>query len=192
MAYTALLVSEQRLKQWTNLDSNIRTEEITPFIISAQDVYIQTSLGTKFFERIQEGIIADDLTADEEALLKQYIAPTLMQYAVYLMLPSIKYKLVEKGLVSGTSEDSAGTSLDELKYLRQSHLDLAEFYDQRLREYLCDNPGMFAEYENPGVDGMNPEKSTPYFGGLVTNISNNVKGIENWCSRCHENNCDCK
>ena len=115
-----------------------------------------------------------------------------MQYAVYLMLPSIKYKLVEKGLVSGTSEDSAGTSLDELKYLRQSHLDLAEFYDQRLREYLCDNPGMFAEYENPGVDGMNPEKSTPYFGGLVTNISNNVKGIENWCSRCHENNCDCK
>ena len=40
MANTALLVSEQRLKQWTNLDSNVRVEDITPWIISAQDVCI--------------------------------------------------------------------------------------------------------------------------------------------------------
>ena len=50
MAYTALLVSEQRMKQWTSLDENVRVEDITPFIINAQDIYIQDALGTKFYE----------------------------------------------------------------------------------------------------------------------------------------------
>ena len=167
MAQTALLVSEQRLKQWTNLDSNVRVEDITPFIIQAQDIYIQDSLGTKFYNRIKDGIINANLTADEQTLLNDYIGPTLMQYALYLMMPGLKYKLVDKGVVSGSSEESTQTSLEELKYLRQSALDTAEFYNERLREYLLDNPGMFADYDAPGVDGMYPNKQTPYFSGLV-------------------------
>lgn len=167
MAQTALLVSEQRLKQWTNLDSNVRVEEITPFIIQAQDIYVQDSLGTKFFNRIKDGIINANLTADEQTLLNDYIGPMLMQYALYLMMPGLKYKLVDKGVVSGNSEESTQTTLEELKYLRQSALDTAEFYNERLREYLIDNPGMFADYDTPGVDGMYPNKQTPYFSGLV-------------------------
>jgi len=167
MAQTALLVSEQRLKQWTNLDANVKTEDITPFIIQAQDLYIQSVIGTTFFNRMKEGIINSDLTVDEKTLLTDYVGPTLMQYALYLMLPGLKYKLVDKGVVSGTSEDSAQTSLDELKFLRQSTLDTAEFYSKRLTEYLCDNPGVYPLYDNPGTDGMYPDKQNPYFGGLV-------------------------
>ena len=100
---TALLVSEQRLKQWTNLDSNVRVEEITPFIIQAQDIYIQDQLGTKFYNRIKNGVINDDLNADESLFLKDYIGPTLMQYALYLMMPGLKYKLTDKGVLSGSS-----------------------------------------------------------------------------------------
>lgn len=193
MANTALLVSEQRLKQWTNLDSNVRVEDITPWIISAQDVYMQTSLGTKFLDRIKAGIIANDLNADEQALLDDYIAPTLMQYSLYLMYPGIKYKIVEKGLVSGNAEDTDATTLEELKYLRQTTLDLAEFYDARLREYLCDVPvGTFPEYASQtSDDGMVAEKGTPYFGGLVTNI--NRYGKTNYECACNQTgSCSCK
>ena len=110
------------------------------------------------------------------------------------MMPGLKYKLVEKGVVSGNSEDTDATSLEELKYLRQSTLDLAEFYDARLREYLCDvSTGTFPLYDTPTPDdGMNPEKSTPYFGGLVTNIDNYGKRYPTWCSQCAENGCTCK
>lgn len=167
MANTALLVSEQRLKQWTNLDVNVRIEEITPFIIQAQDIYIQDQLGTKFYNRIKDGIIAGDLNADEQLFLTDYIGPTLMQYALYLMMPGLKYKLSDKGVLSGSSEETTQTSLDELKYLRQSTLDTAEFYATRLREYLMDNPGLFPEYDTPGTDGMYPNKQKPYFSGLV-------------------------
>jgi len=186
MAQTALLVSEQRLKQWTQLDDNVRVNEITPFILQAQDIYLQDSLGTKFYTRIKNGIIADDLTANEKLLLNDYIAPTLMQYALYLMLPSIKYKVANQGILNGTSEETSPTTLDELKYLRQSTLDTAEFYNKRLIEFFQDNPSMFPDYTSPGTDGMMPNKRNPYFSGLVVPRNNLTYYEEQYgeCSDC--------
>lgn len=166
---TAILISEQRVKQLTNLDDNVRLEEITPFIIQSMDLFLQDRIGTKFYERLKAGVIADDLNADEKSLLNDYIAPMLAHYSLYLMLPGLKYKLVEKGILSGQSEETGATSLDELKYLRQSTMDTAQFYDERLYERLCDLPsGTFPEYDQPGTDGMAPNESTAYFSGLVT------------------------
>ena len=172
MANTALLVSEQRLKQWTQLDDNVRMNEITPFIIQAQDIYMQATLGTKLYDRLKAGVIANDLTANEQRLLNDYIGPTLMQYSLYLMLPSIKYKIANQGILNGTTEETSPTTLDELQYIRQSTLDTAEFYNKRLIKFFFDNPSMFAEYTNPGTDGMSPDKSNPYFSGLVVPHSN--------------------
>lgn len=167
---TALLVSEQRMKQWTGLDENVRTQDIRVYLIQAQDVYAQDTLGTKFFNRLKDAIIADALTSDEETFLKDYVGPMLMQYALYLMMPNLKYKFVDKGIVNGTSEETQATTLEELKYLRENTLNMAQFYNERVIEYLRDNPGMFPDYETPGTDGMYPNKQTPYFSGLVTNI----------------------
>jgi hypothetical protein len=170
MADTVLLVSEQRMKQWTSLDNNIRIDVLTPSILNAQNVYTQQSLGTRFYNRLKEGVMNNNLTANENAFLKDYVGPALMQYALYLVLPNLKYKLVEKGIVSGTSEETAATTLDDMKYLRQNAMDLAQFYDERLREYLKDNPGMFPEYTNPGTDGMQPDRGEAYQNQLVTKI----------------------
>jgi len=165
-----LLVSEQRMKQWTSLDNNIRIDLLTPSIIQAQDIYIQDTLGTKFYKRLKAGVIANDLTTDESTFLKDYVGPCLIQYALYLLLPNLKYKMVEAGIVNGTSEETQATTLEEMQYLRESALDTAQFYNQRMLEYLIDNPGMFADYTNPGTDGMYPNKDTPYFSGLQTEI----------------------
>ena len=167
---TVLLVSEQRMKQWSSLDNNIRIDVLTPSILHAQDIYIQDTLGTAFYTRLKAGVVANDLTTNESTFLKDYVGPTLIQYALYLLLPSLKYKMVEKGILNGTSEETQPTTLDEMKYLREGAMDTAQFYNARMLEYLRDNPGMFALYTNPGVDGMYPNKQTPYFSGLQTNI----------------------
>jgi hypothetical protein len=183
MALTALLISEQRVKQYTNLDDNVRVTEITPFIIQSQDLYLQPRLGTKFFTRLKNGVINGDLNADEKELLNDYISPMLAHYSVYLMLPGLKYKLVDKGVVSGTSEETQPTTLQELEYLRQATLDTAEFYDQRLREYLRDvTSGTFPQYSQPGTDGMQPDYEPAYFSGLV---------IPNYTKLKYDKNCGC-
>ena len=133
---------------------------------------MQATLGTKLYDRLKAGVIANDLTANEQTLLNDYIGPTLMQYSLYLMLPSIKYKIANQGILNGTTEETSPTTLDELQYIRQSTLDTAEFYNKRLIKFFFDNPSMFAEYTNPGTDGMTPDKSNPYFSGLVVPHSN--------------------
>ena len=79
---TVLLVSEQRMKQWTSLDNNIRIDVLTPSILNAQNLYIQDTLGTKFFDRLKAGVLANDLTVTESDFLRDYVGPTLMQYAL--------------------------------------------------------------------------------------------------------------
>ena len=193
MSETVLLVSEQRLKQWTSLDNNTRDEEIAPSILDATNVYIQQTLGTPLLNHLKQGIIDETLNADEVVLLNDYIAPALMQYALYLILPNIKYKIVEKGILNGISEETGATTLDELKYLRQSTLDLAQFYDARLREFLCDaDPGVYPLYDNPTVrDGMLPDRKSPYSSGLVTNFRRYDQYPYNTdCENCSED-CNC-
>jgi hypothetical protein len=167
---TVLLVSEQRMKQWTSLDNNIRIDVLTPSIINAQEIYIQDTLGTKFFNRLKNGIVANDLTTNESTFLNDYVGPTLIQYSLYLLLPNLKYKFVEKGILNGSSEETQPTTLDELQYLRESALDTAQFYNNRMLEFLSDNPNMFTAYTDPGTNGMMPNKETPYFSGLQTQI----------------------
>ena len=167
---TVLLVSEQRMKQWTSLDNNIRIDVLTPSILQAQDIYIQDTLGTPFYNRLKEGVINNDLNADESAFLKDYVGPCLMQYSLYLILPHLKYKFVEKGILNGSSEDTDSTNLDELKYLRETALDTAQFYNERMLEFLKDYPNMFPIYRTWNQKGMKPNKETPYFSGLQTNI----------------------
>jgi len=169
-ANTVLLVSEQRMKEWTSLDNNIRIDVLTPSILNAQEIYIQDTLGTPFFNRLKEGVRLNDLTVDESDFLRDYVGPTLMQYALYLIMPNLKYKFVEKGIVSGASEETTGTTLEELKYLRETALDTAQFYDERMKENLKDFPNRFQIYKTWNTIGMAPNKQNTYFSGLQTNI----------------------
>lgn len=167
---TVLLVSEQRMKEWTSLDKNIRIDVLTPSILNAQEIYIQDSLGTKFFNRLKEGVYLNNLTVNEESFLRDYVGPTLMQYALYLLLPNLKYKMVEKGILNGTSEETQPTTLQELQFLRSATLDTAQFYDQRLKEFLRDHPNMFQEWLTWSGNGMPRNGRTSYFSGLQTDI----------------------
>lgn len=165
---TVLLVSEQRMKQWTSLDNNIRIDVLTPSILNAQETYTQDSLGTKFFNRLKDGVKANDLNANEEMFLRDYVGPALMQFALYLLLPHLKYKIVEKGILNGTSEETSPTTLQELQYLRETTLDTAQFYDKRLRQFLIQNPNMFNEWLTWENNGMPRNTDSPYFSGLQT------------------------
>jgi hypothetical protein len=75
--------------------------------------------------------------------------------------------LVQKGVVSPESESTQTASFEEMRFIQQNVKDTAEFYQQRLVEFFYDNPNLFPEYQDPGVDGMMPNKSTSYQTGLV-------------------------
>ena len=162
-----LFISESRLKSVTSVHENLEPDDLMPFVLQAQDTYIQELLGTKFYQSLKNSVTGATLTAAETTLLDDYISPTLAHYSVYLALPSLNYKIKNKSVLNPSSETSENTTLEELKYLRGTVKDTAEFYRERTREYLRDNQENFNDYINPGVDGMMPDKFNNYSSGIV-------------------------
>jgi len=166
MAYV-VLISENRLKELTAVHANMEPNELTPFVIQAQDIYIQELLGTKFYQNLKNRVFSGTTSDAEETLLNEYIAPTLANFSVYLALPSFNYKMTNKSLLNPSAEEAQNTDLSQLKYMREQVKNTAEFYRERSREYLIDNEELFPDYTNPGIDGMMPNKLNGYSSGIV-------------------------
>ncbi len=51
-------------------------------IKTVQEMQLLPVLGTALYERLQDGIDNDDLTADEETLLKDYIRDAMIHFTI--------------------------------------------------------------------------------------------------------------
>ncbi len=180
MSNYVIMISEARLKKLTSIHANVEPDELLPFVTQAQDLKLQDVLGTKFYKNLKDSIADDTLTTEEEELLNDYIAPFLAQYALYYALPSINYKVTNKAVLNPSSEESLNADLEQLKYLRQSVRDTAEFYESRLRDYLCDFSDYFPDYVNPGTTGMTPSLAKNSTSGIFTpnSVSRNPRGYD--------------
>lgn len=155
------------IKEYTTIQDNIDDDIIVPFILISQDTHLQQVLGTTFYDRLKQGVIDDDLNADERALILDYIQPMLAQWTFYEVMPHLNYKFTNKAVSKERSEYSDSSQLDEVKYLRNGIRDLAEFYTARLVRHLCDYSTNFPEYENPDSKENLKRSTRSYFSGVV-------------------------
>lgn len=169
-----LFISEAKLKSVTAIHENVEPDDLMPYVVQAQDIYVQDILGTKFYNNLKTAVSGSTLTAAETTLIDNYLSPMLANYALYLALPTLNYKMKNKAVLNPTSEESNSTTLDEIKYLRQAVQDTAQFYQQRTLDYLRDNPNSFPDYMNPGTDGMMPNHKNAYTHGIfIPKMGNN-------------------
>ena len=163
-----LFISEARLKALTAIHENVEPEDLMPYVVQAQDIYVQDILGTKFFNYLKTTISAGTaLSTAETTLVEDYISPAVANYSLYLAIPTLNYKFKNKSILNPSSEESLNTGFDEMKYLRENVLDTAQFYMTRTQEYMCDNSSEFPDYTQPGSDGMMPNPRSPYSSGIV-------------------------
>jgi len=162
-----LFISEARLKSLTAVHDNVEPDDLMPYVVQAQDIYLQDVLGTKFYQSLKTAVSASTLTAAETTLIEDYISPAIANYSLYLAIPTLNYKFKNKSILNPSSEESLNTGFDEMKYLRENVLDTAQFYMTRTQEYICDNSTEFPDYTQPGSDGMMPNPRSPYNSGIV-------------------------
>ena len=165
MSYT-LFISPARVKKLTGIYEVFYDEDIAPYVLQAQDIYVQEKLGTTFYQSLKTKVLSGTTSSYEQVLLNEYIAPMLAQFAVYLALPHIHYKIKNKSVLNGTSEDGTPATLGDIKYLKAQTLDTAQFYGERMREYLRANDEHFDEYRNWDEDYMAPNKFNTYSQGI--------------------------
>jgi hypothetical protein len=104
--------------------------------------------------------------------METYIQPALVQFSFTTLVPYLRLRFSNNSVVvMGATEQSSSATYDEMKPLMDTATDAAEFYRQRLIDYLRNNSSSFTEYSsNTGAD-LDPTVNN-YFAGI--NLENNV------------------
>ena len=177
-------------KNYSNyLDNNIDVDSIAAFILEAQDMETQQLLGYtlwQFYVTLLTPTTPGDPTTkpifltenyNYKYLLDVYLQRSVALHAIHLALPTIHYRITNKSIVTKNSQFSQPVSKTALIDLKNDILSKAQFYDQRVREWIYNNPSNYPEYwETTGVMRMFP-KSNVYFGGIYLPDVTNKKGL---------------
>jgi hypothetical protein len=169
-----LLVSENKIKAFTNINRNCDIDVIRAEIGIAQDIHLQTLLGTKMYDHLLNQVSATGNTfnANELTLVNEFISPYLIQTAYYEMIPHLHVRTMNRGLVVGDMESAHSVDMETMKYLRTIQKQRADFYMMRLQDYLIigKGQGQFPQYLNQNtMDGMLPDKSEKYNSPIYLN-----------------------
>lgn len=196
-----LLISEIKLKNFTNINKNVDMDVLKAEIQIAQDIDLQTILGTKFYNHLcsQVSATGNTFNAEETTLLTDYIQPFLIQQAYFQCIPQLMYRTMNRGIVEGTMENAASVDIETMKYLRTIQKQRADFYMTRLQDYLLIGRGQnqFPQYVTQStIDGMIPDRSQKYNNGIFLGHTSrkgysmdnlNKRGIGTYSELEHEN-----
>ena len=160
MSKNILFITEQTFKERTGASNNIDGKQLFPMIKVAGDIHIQPALGSRLYKRLQDGIVADNLTGAEITLINDYITDALIWYTMSMLPMVMGYQLFSKGFLQKTAEESNTPSRADLEMIEDKYKAMAEFYKTRLIKYLQENYVLYYEYFNvgSGLDVIFPEE----------------------------------
>jgi hypothetical protein len=172
MIYDVLMLSEQRLKDFTPINENVDVSELRFSIQMAQNIFVQESLGTNLFNHILDLIKTGDIelagNIAYKTLLNQFIQPMLTQYAFYLALDNFFVKFVNIGLQQYRSEQSNSIGQKEFAYMKENAKQQASFLDNLLRRHLVFNNSDYPQYTLTTNNGQLIPEFTGAFKSPIT------------------------
>lgn len=160
----ALFISRDDIVKFTALNGNIDTDKFIQFVKIAQDIHIQNYLGTKLFDKINDGIVAGNLASPYTTLLSKYIKPMVIHWSMVEYMPFAAYTIANKGVYKHNSENSENVDKLEVDFLIEKERSIAEHYTRRFIDYMSFNQQNFAEYNTNSNADMFPDKEAD-FGG---------------------------
>lgn len=131
-----VIISEELLKRYSPISTNVGVEKVFPYVLLAQDFYVRPILGDALLNDLQIAISNGNLTDTDKALVLK-VAPMLANYTTYLALRSLAYSVTEKGLTKENSENSTALDRTELGDLKQELKQTAEKCAELLVRFLC-------------------------------------------------------
>lgn len=149
--FSFLFIDDEYLKTNTPLGKSIDVDLIFPFIQEAQDIYTQDLLGTPLYDNLQFRLFIGTtysvpFFSAEEINVIELCSKALAYWTVYLALPHLAIQIRNLGVARATADNTALSSISELKYIRDEMSNLGEFYNQRVVNYICEHKTFFPLY----------------------------------------------
>jgi hypothetical protein len=168
---TVLLITETKLKAFSTLHQNLDMSLLTSCIFIAQELGLQTLIGTKGYDYYTNLVKSVQLSGGtmsqpDRIMLDEYIAQYLVHRAYYEAMPEIYARRMNKAIVIGQTEQGQSIDIKGMSYMREIEMGRYEFYAQRLLDRVQAYPndyGWFYTYTDK--DGM-PSTNQTYFAGI--------------------------
>jgi len=162
MATFKSFCSEDYLKSFTPILANVDISEVLPFTEEVELINTREMLGKLLYDDVKTKFIAQSLSNDEielVTLLKRAIAyRTISESILFLSM-----KITAKGVQKLTGENSEPVSTSEIKMLKSELENKAEYFEQRILDYLCKNSNKFPLYgDADNVEGIISTSETRY------------------------------
>ena len=162
------LVSTKTLKENSVINNNVDDMYVLPAVEFAQDEGLQSLIGTKLYNKLMD-LVADGSMSgatDYKYLLDEYITPYLINKVTADIQIPLAFKLRNQGVVQQTGENTYVPSLKDLQYVAQSYENKANFYGQRLSDFLHANRSKYPEYCKIDSCADMPANSGAYKTGI--------------------------
>ena len=166
-----LYISSTRIKKDTALGGSVDDNIIMPYILLAQDMFILPVLGTDLDAKLKSDIQGGSLAGAYKTLVETYIQPALVQFAFAELAPFLRLRFVNNSIVvMGDTDTGSAATFEDLSPIISRSKDAAEFYRERLIEYIRNNTSSFPEYStNSGAD-LDPTVNN-YFAGINLDVN---------------------
>ena len=143
---TTFILSEAKLRQFTDLNDSVDTSLLKNAVREAQDIMLQRIIGTPLYKSILNKIDTSTLTGVYLTLVNDYIQDFLLYAAYYEALEAIYIRPRNNGLLTPTGgENSIETDRSLFNVKRQNALNKMEFYADKLSAYLAEEQTLFPE-----------------------------------------------
>lgn len=166
---TTLLLSEAKLRAFSDINNNVDSELLKNAIREAGDLHAQRIIGTKLYQKLIADVDADNVTGEYLTLLTGYLQDFLLYAAYYESLEYIYLRVKNNGLLTPTGgENSVQVDRNVYEMKRQSVKNKMEYYAERLTNYLIEKVNVFPELnENAFLYEQNPDYNTQFRGPIV-------------------------
>lgn len=162
-----LLVSENKLKNFTDIDQNVTSAVLLPFIGVVQQTKLEYIIGRKYYVELLNQVQTSTLTTINNNFLQFFVQPMLIWAAYAEALPSIFMRIKNNGIVAGSEKT---ITISEMQYMQGRADDRSQFFERRMIEELIYNQSNYpAVYTYTSTDGMRPHLGKNYFSGVHLN-----------------------
>lgn len=163
----ALLITRTDIVKFTAVNGNVDTDKFIQFVKIAQDVHVQSILGTDLLNKIKADIVANTLSGNYLSLLTNYVKPLLIHWAMVEWIPFAAYTIANKGVYKHESENATTVDKVEVDFLVEKQRQIAQHYTQRFVDYMSFNNNLFPEYNSNSNGDMYPRTDNNFLGWVL-------------------------
>jgi hypothetical protein len=162
-------LSIEVLKARGLVGENVDAKVLIPTIEEVQDQYIHPILGTALYEDLKARVDAGTVASGNPVyttLIEEYILPCMIRYVEGELQVNNSYKQSNKGTQVKTSDHNNPANVSDLIDIANKRFDKAEWYAQRLTDYLVANQTTYTKYVTQTRDDAIYPNKTSYDTGI--------------------------